>query len=155
MKEVEKVVKPTKDIKTDVESNFEFDFKIELWFDREDCTQEVLLQYPELYPEPRQTVFADVLDRSWDIVEKRSREMSKYDYVFPGWWEFLTSSWAGGSFCSQLHVPRDPINPLLIVVAALTKGNLPELSSQVHVLSVLFDPNLVVHIYNGAMQVLP
>ena len=28
----------------------------------------------------------DVLSRSWDTVEKRSREMSKYDYVFPGWW---------------------------------------------------------------------
>ena len=48
---------------------------------------------------------------------------------------------------------RDPENPLLIVVAALTTGNLPELTSQVCTLSTLFDLNLVVHNYNGAMQV--
>ena len=68
--------------------------------------------------------------------------------------EFPTSSPAGGSFCNQLHVHRDRVNPLLIVVAALTTGNLPELTSQVRALSVLFDLNLVVHDYNGAMQVL-
>ena len=55
----------------------------------------------------------------------------------------------------EIERDRNPVNPLMIVVTALTKGNLPELSSQVRVLSVLFDPNLVVHVYNGAMQVLP
>ena len=81
--------------------------------------------FQDLSPDPRQTEYVDVLNGGWDTMEKRSREMSKYDYVFPGWSKFLTSSWAGGSFCSQLHVPRDrdPANPLIIVVAALTKGN--------------------------------
>merc|ERR1712082_305625 len=32
-------------------------------------------QYPEPYPDPKQTVFADVLDRGWDTVEKQSEEM--------------------------------------------------------------------------------
>ena len=100
MKEVEKVVKPSKDVKADVESSLELESEIKLWLDKEgsqeDCTQEVLLQYPgsysKLYPESRQTVFTDVLNRSWDTVEKQSREMSKYDYVFPGWWEFLQTT---------------------------------------------------------------
>ena len=81
MQEVEEVIKSIKDVKTDVESNFEFGSKIGLWLDREDCTQEVLLQYPgsylELYPEPSQTEYLDVLNRSWETVEKRSKEMSK------------------------------------------------------------------------------
>ena len=41
-----------------------------------------------------------------------------------------------------------------MVVAALTTGNLPELTSQVRVRSMIFDLSLVVHEYNGAMQVL-
>ena len=44
---------------------------------------------------------------------------------------------AGGSSWSQLHVTRVPANPLLIVVTALTIGNLPELSTQVCNPSVL------------------
>ena len=54
----------------------------------------------------------------------------------------------------EIEQDHDPVNPQLIVVAALTTGNLPELTSQVRALSVLFDLNLVVHDYNGAMQVL-
>ena len=100
LRKVEKVVESTRDVKTDAESDLELRPKIRLWLDKQgsqkDCTQEVLLQYSgsysKLYPEPRQTRFADVLNRSWDTVEKRSREMSKYDYVFPGWWEFLQST---------------------------------------------------------------
>ena len=40
----------------------------------------MLLQYPELYPEPRQTGFADVPVRGWDTVEKEN----DYNYVFLG-----------------------------------------------------------------------
>ena len=54
----------------------------------------------------------------------------------------------------EIEQDRDPVNPQLTVVAALTKGNLPELSLQVRALSVLFDLNLVVQDYNGAVQVL-
>ena len=90
--------------------------------------------------------------------------MSKYEYVFAGWWvpDFFPGlvatldvfPWPGESLFNQLHVPQDRVNPPVIVVAALTTGNLPELTSQVRALSVLFDLNLVVHDYNGAMQVL-
>ena len=103
-------------------------------------------QYPVPYPDQRQTEYKDVPDRGWDTFKKGSEETSKYDYVFPGWWSssrllgmmgvpdiFHT----GGSSWSQLHVPRVPVNPLLIVVTALTTGNLPELSTQVRALSVL------------------
>ena len=70
-------------------------------------------QYPVVCPDQKQTEYADILDRGWDTVKKQSKEMGKYDYVFPGcgvlrvflgWREFLTSFHAGGSFCSQLHV---------------------------------------------------
>ena len=50
---------------------------------------------------------------------------------------------------------RDPVNPQLIVVAALTKGSLPELSLQVRAPSVLVYLPLVERLYNAAMQVLP
>ena len=111
LREVEKIAKPIDDSKTDAESNLGFRPKIRLWGSQGNHTQKVLLQYPglhsKLYPEPRQTTFADILIRSWDTVEKWSKEVSKYDYVFRDWWECLTSSQAGGSFFSQLHVPQD------------------------------------------------
>ena len=67
-------------------------------------------QYPVPYPDQKQTEYANVLDRGWDTVKKQSKEMGKYDYVFPGWsssclldlkrvpdvfpfcWEFLEST---------------------------------------------------------------
>ena len=54
-------------------------------------------QYPVPYPDQKQTDYTDVLDRGWDTFKKQREEMSKYDYIFPGWSKFLTSSWAGGS----------------------------------------------------------
>ena len=105
MKEVEEVIKPIKDVKTDVESNLELGSKIKLMLDKKltckECycvshlnlcsrnPKEILHKkccFQDLSPDPRQTEYVDVLNRSWDTVEKRSREMSKYDYVFPGWW---------------------------------------------------------------------
>ena len=43
-------------------------------------------------PEP---LLADVLNRGLDIVEKQSRETSKNDYVFLGWWvpDFFLDWW--------------------------------------------------------------
>ena len=41
-------------------------------------------QFKDLYPEPKQIEFADVLDRSWDTAKKQLEEMSEYNYVFPG-----------------------------------------------------------------------
>ena len=55
----------------------------------------------------------------------------------------------------EIERDRDPVNPQLIVVAALTKGSLPELSLQVHAPSVLVYLPLVERLYNAAMQVLP
>ena len=92
---VEKVVKPIKDVKTDVESNLELGSKITLLLDKGWTCKKCCFQ--DLSSDLRQTEYVDVLNRSWDTVEKRSREMSKYNYVLPGWWEFLTSSRAGGS----------------------------------------------------------
>ena len=43
-------------------------------------------QYPVPYPDQKQTEYTDVLDRGWDTIKKQSKEMGKYDYVFPGWW---------------------------------------------------------------------
>ena len=90
--------------------------------------------------------------------------MSKYNCVFLGWWvpDFFPGlvailyvfPWAGGSLFNQLHVPRDRVNPLSIVVAALTKGSLPELSLQVRAPSVLVYLPLVEQFFNAAMQVL-
>ena len=37
-------------------------------------------------PDQRKNEFVDVLDRGWIPFKKQSEEMSKYDYVFPGWW---------------------------------------------------------------------
>ena len=99
LKEFEKA----KDIKTNAKSNLEVGSKLLL--DEGLACKKCWFQ--DLSPDLMQTVFTDVLNRGWDTVEKQSREMSKYDYVFLGWWEFLTSSRAGGSFCSELHVPRD------------------------------------------------
>ena len=186
MKEVGNLIKTIKDVKTDVESNLELGSKIKLWLDKkvdlqkvslcltsklvfegsqEDCTQEVLLQYPgsypELYPEPRQTVFADVPVRSWDTVEKES----DYNYVFLGLVGVFAVNYVflgligildvTNKFFEIEQVPRDPVKPQLIVVTALTTGNLPELSSQVRVLSMLVYLPLVEHLYNAAMQVFP
>ena len=55
----------------------------------------------------------------------------------------------------EIERDRDPVNPQLIVVAALTTGNLPELSSQVCALSMLVYLPLVEHLYNAGMQVFP
>ena len=55
----------------------------------------------------------------------------------------------------EIERDRDPVKPLIIVVAAHTKGNLPELSSQVHVLFMLVYLPLVEHLFNAAMQVFP
>ena len=52
----------------------------------EQCPELYPEQYPVPYPDQKQTEFADVLDRGWDTFKKQSEEMSKYDYVFPGWW---------------------------------------------------------------------
>ena len=43
-----------------------------------------VFQSKDSYPELKQTEFADVLDRSWDTVEKQLEEISDYNYVFPG-----------------------------------------------------------------------
>ena len=108
---VENIVKSIEDIKADAESNLELELKIKSWLDKNVDSQEVLLHYhgsyPELYPEPRQTEYMDVLSGSWETMERWSMEMSKFDYVFPGWWEFLIPSRADGSSFNQLHVPRD------------------------------------------------
>ena len=42
------------------------------------------LQLKDSYPVSKQTEFVDILDRSWDTVEKQIEEMSEYNYVFPG-----------------------------------------------------------------------
>ena len=41
-------------------------------------------QFKDSYPEPKQTEFTNVLDRSWDTVEKQMEEISEYNYMFPG-----------------------------------------------------------------------
>ena len=84
-----------------LKSDSEFGSKIGLWLDqnltcKECCCishlnlcsrnpKEIVhkkcdLQLKDSYPEPKQTEFVDVLDRSWDTVEKQS----EYNYVFPG-----------------------------------------------------------------------
>ena len=88
-----------------LKSNSEFGSKIELWLYKEltckdsccishsyMCSRDLKeivhkmcdFQFKDSYPEPRQTEFVDVLDRSWDTVEKQIEEMSEYNYVFPG-----------------------------------------------------------------------
>ena len=42
-----------------------------------------VFQSKDLYPEPKQTEFIDVLNRSWDTVEKQL-EMIEHNHVFPG-----------------------------------------------------------------------
>ena len=74
-------------------------------------------------------------------------EISDYNYVFPGLVGVLAVNYVFPGLMGVLdvtkQVPRDPVNPLIIVVTALTKGNLPELSSQVRALSVLIHLPLV------------
>ena len=41
-------------------------------------------QFKDSYPVSKQTEFVNILDRSWDTVEKQIEEMSEYNYVFPG-----------------------------------------------------------------------
>ena len=95
LKKVEKVVKLTKDVKTDVEFNTEFESKIILWLDRKSTCKRSCFQ--SLSPDLRQIEYLDVLNRGCNAIEKQSREMSKYDYVFPGWSKFLTFFRAGAS----------------------------------------------------------
>ncbi len=121
MKEVEKVIKVIKDVKTDVnltksnqtaveiarkrfKSNSELGSKIEPWLYKkltckESCCishsnmcsrdlkkivhKKCVFQSKDSYPEPKQTEFVDVLNRSWDTVEKQLEEMSEHNYVFP------------------------------------------------------------------------
>ena len=41
------------------------------------------LRFKDSYPVPKQNEFVDVLNRSWDTVEKQLKEMSEHNYVFP------------------------------------------------------------------------
>ena len=144
MQEVEKVVKLIKDVKTDVEFNLKLGLKIKLWLDKKLTCKRCCFQ--GLSSDQRQTKYVDVLSGGWDTVEKRSREMNKFDCVFPGWWvpDFsarlvaisdVSPGLVGVSTTNYMFLEikrdRDPVNPQLIVVAALTTGNLPELTSQV------------------------
>ena len=88
-----------------LKSNSELRSKIGLWLDKkltckESCCishfnmcsrdlketvhKKCNFQFKDSYPEPKQTEFADVLDRSWDTAEEQIEEMSEYNYVFPG-----------------------------------------------------------------------
>ena len=114
MKKGGKLIKTTRDVKTDAESDSELRSRIELLLDEGSTCKRCCFQ--SLSFDPRQTKYVDVLNSSWDIVEKRNREMSKFDYVFPGWSKFLASSWSGESFCSNymfLEIKRDrnPVKP--------------------------------------------
>ena len=86
-------------------SNSELGSKIGLWLDKKltckECCcvsyfnmcsrdpKEIVhkkcdLQFKDSYPVLKQTEFTNVLDRSWDTVEKQLEEMSEHNYVFPG-----------------------------------------------------------------------
>ena len=90
MEEVEEVVKPSRDVKTGVESNLELRLRIESLLDKKSTCKRCCFQ--GLSSDPRQTEYVDVLNGSWNTIKKLSREMSKYDYLFLGWWEFLQST---------------------------------------------------------------
>ena len=87
-----------------LKSNSELGSKIGLWLDKKltckECCcvshfnmcsrdpKEIVhkkcdLQFKDSYPVPKQTEFVDVLNRSWDTVEKQLEEMSEHNYVFP------------------------------------------------------------------------
>ena len=92
MEEVEEVVKSSRNVKTEVESNMELGSKITLLLDKKLTCKKSCFQ--DLSPDLRQTEYMDVLSRSWDTVEKRSREMSKYDHVFwTGWFLISPPDW--------------------------------------------------------------
>ena len=40
--------------------------------------------FKDSYIEPKQTDFADILDRSWDTAEEQIEEMTEDNYVLPG-----------------------------------------------------------------------
>ena len=88
-----------------LKSNSELGSKIGLWLDkkltRKECPcvsyfnmcsrdpKEIVqkkcdLRFKDSYPVPKQNEFVDVLNRSWDTVEKQLEEMSEHNYVFPG-----------------------------------------------------------------------
>ena len=88
-----------------LKSNSELGTKIGLWLDKKltckECCcishfnmfsrdpKEIVqkkcdFQFKDSYPEPKQTEFTNVLDRSWDTVEKQMEEISEYNYMFPG-----------------------------------------------------------------------
>ena len=122
-----------------------------------------LKKYPEEYrvpyPDQRQTEYKDVPDRGWDTFKKGREETIKYDYVFPGWWSSsrLLGLMGVPDVCPcwcHPQVLQNPVHPLIIMVTALTTGNLPELSTQVRALSVLVLSTHGGLSYNAAMQVL-
>ena len=88
-----------------LKSNSELGSKIGLWLEKKltckECScvshfnmcsrdpKEIILKkcdlrFKDSYPVPKQTEFVDVLDRSWDTVEKQIKEISEYNYLFPG-----------------------------------------------------------------------
>ena len=99
--------------------NSELSFKIGHWLDRKltrsKCTRvfylnlgskdpkEVILKRCDLlrkdtYPVPKQNEFVDVLNKSWDTVEKQLKEMSEDNYVFPSLMEASTTASASNKF---------------------------------------------------------
>ena len=67
-----------------------------------------VFQSKDLYTEPKQTKFVDVLNRIWDSVEKQL-ERSEHNYVFPGLMGVLAVT---NKFLEIEQVNRDPVNPL-------------------------------------------
>ena len=67
-----------------------------------------VFQSKDLYTEPKQTKFVDVLNRIWDSVEKQL-EMSEHNYVFPGLMGVLAVI---NKFLEIEQVYRDPVKPL-------------------------------------------
>ena len=99
--------------------NSELSFKIGHWLDkkltRSECTRvfyfnlgskdpkEVIRKRCDLlrkdtYPVPKQNEFVDVLNRSWDSVEKHLKEMSEDNYVFPSLMEPSATASASNKF---------------------------------------------------------
>ena len=94
LKEVEKAVKPVNDVKTDIDSNLEIGSKTNSLLDKDLTCKKCWFQ--NLSSDQRLTEFMDILDRGWDTLEKWSRDMNKYDYIFTGWLVPDFSPWTGG-----------------------------------------------------------
>ena len=67
-----------------------------------------VFQSEDLYTEPKQTKFVDVLNKIWDSVEKQL-EKSEHNYVYPGLMGVLAII---NKFLEIEQVNRDPVKPL-------------------------------------------